>query len=594
MEEYVVANIAQQSIDKCRGRYKAMPKPSTSPEQTTIATAGKALDACDFAAIKQQQLVLSTPRFASDAKARALLAKMAAENQAQKDLDAVRKTLAAGDLVKAKSQFQKLRPTTCTRKGIVDVGAEIQRIDSALADADAALRTCEAPRVAAAGRQLAQLGYSSLAGKLKSLDAVATAAVQAPALQEEAKADYRRGQVSKAEAKLSVRWHNWTASRASRRVASCVERSLTIGSDRPELGRVVTAAAAAINSCDVGRMQDMSRQFAGVSHPTLTGLKRVMDELMAGVGLYEQAKQSYSQGDIGGAKSQLQRSVATIRKTGAECANLKKRIADNLDKIAQLEKVVATAQTAINSCDAGRMRDMSRQFASVNHPTLAGLKRKMDELTAGIDLYERAKQSYSRGDVGGAKSLLQQSAAAIDKAGAQCTDLKKRIADNLEKIAQLEKVAATAEAAIRACDVSRMQDMSRQFGSVGHPTLIALKRNMDEVTAGIGLYDQAEQSYSKGDLNGAKSQLQRSAATVDKTGAQCADLKKRIADSLEKIAQLEKVLGDADLAIRTCAIEGINILHAKFTSHPSHPLIREKIHALERQRFIARPMKSTR
>ncbi|MEM7069631.1 MAG: hypothetical protein AAF478_12190 [Pseudomonadota bacterium] len=234
------------------------------------------------------------------------------------------------------------------------------------------------------------------------------------------------------------------------------------------------------------------------------------------------ASASYSSGDIDATRSSIANARAALDGMGGapNCADLIGRIEKAQDKVNSLERAVNAVQTNVEACTPASLQGVISQYGSVNHPGIKDDVRKAQALLVAHGEADSARASYRAGDLKTARTALENTRNALDRAGSGgCQDLRELISRGLSRIDKLENAIRLAEEALRSCKPLRIRDWQGKLANVGNAAAGSIKARLEN-------YKKTCRQQRVSDLNqrcesayGKKSQINLS--SVDSDSPQC-------------------------------------------------------------------------
>ena len=265
---------------------------------------------------------------------------------------------------------------------------------------------------------------------------------------------------------------------------TCVAQALTAYNDGWGAGKI-----AAGPTCNVAtNATELSKLKAGLQDGTATQTQVTEFEGIAGLvrvahASYSAAKAAYSAGDIPATKAKLNEAKATIAAMGGtpSCAELSGKIDRGLARADRLERVLARARAALGSCDMAELRAVRDTLQGTSHRELKALAAQANRVLLAQAKFGAASAAYSRGALSAAKSDLRQAKALLaqNPAGANCTDLARRIDEGLRRVTKLQNAIRTANRAINACDIDAIKQSKVTLGRTSNPAADNVKGRFD-------------------------------------------------------------------------------------------------------------------
>jgi hypothetical protein len=277
------------------------------------------------------------------------------------------------------------------------------------------------------------------------------------------------------------------------------------------------------------------------------------------------------------------------------CPRLVPRIEAEKARITQfVNTLIAEADAAGRACNIHALGAIASKLQATEHPSLAAPRSRVVQLRTTIagaeEAYLKAIEQYRTGDFTAAIESYGRARASLDGTGGACPQLGQRIASGLDKARRTRDAIDRIDTALRSCDGRGLVALLKDVKTIPEPHQLLAEKiaQLEKVAPLLSRFDtafeRARQLYEKGDLAPAKSELRRLDAELEALGGtpDCPDLRNKVKDLIERIAILERDLGDADDAIRRCDPNPIDLLATQFRRDPYHRLIRAKIPELER------------
>ncbi len=280
--------------------------------------------------------------------------------------------------------------------------------DPAVADGQAALRSCEAAAIRQSRATLSRLRDRLDPGGLRVLDALVR--------EDEARRSYERAKARfEGAADLGALDAAARVLDEARRGQCPSLRQAVVALDRAirAVRAAVERATQAMASCDVGAMTAAEGALAGNGHPLVAAKRRrlvaVRGHVTAAASGIEEAVGRYRQGFLRQAANLLQQARGSLAQAApdAACPKLEKRIANGLRKIKWIEIFVARSDRAIAACDLPAVDALIALSEGKSHRII---DRKRDQLRqarkdcAGkegedriADTLQACKAKYGRG-----------------------------------------------------------------------------------------------------------------------------------------------------------------------------------------------------
>ncbi len=144
------------------------------------------------------------------------------------------------------------------------------------------------------------------------------------------------------------------------------------------LDEVLREIGNAVSSCNVAAIERVRQRYGNQSHPAITSALRTGDGIIAANASYEDAKRTYSSGDLGSAESSLSRARSALSQAGgAKCSDLRDKIAGGLSRVERLRDAIRSAEQAVSSCDQPAIKRWTGSLATVTNPAADPVKAKL-------------------------------------------------------------------------------------------------------------------------------------------------------------------------------------------------------------------------
>jgi hypothetical protein len=200
---------------------------------------------------------------------------------------------------------------------------------------------------------------------------------------------------------------------------------------------------------------------------------------------YEQAKGHYDAGQFSTAVVSYGNAQTLLAGIGgaSACPDLAKQIAAGRDKAEKTRDAVAKADAALSACDARPMSAALRELKPFPdpHPVLARKIAQLEQAAPKIAKFsatlEKGNELYEQGHLAKAKTVLQTLQAEIDALDGKpaCPDLSRKVVDTLDKISTLIGDLNEADAAIKRCDITEIDNLLRRFHAKPYHKMIRAK-----------------------------------------------------------------------------------------------------------------------
>lgn len=146
------------------------------------------------------------------------------------------------------------------------------------------------------------------------------------------------------------------------------------------LERVLSAARDAIDSCSPEAVRGVKARFGEMKHSAVRGLIDRADAVLSAEAIYQEARATYSAGDLSSTKASLTRAksqVASLGDTG--CSALAEKIDAAMDKVERLRNAINSAEQAVVSCDTKSIGRWRAALANVNNPAASAVKSQLEK-----------------------------------------------------------------------------------------------------------------------------------------------------------------------------------------------------------------------
>ncbi|MCB1487394.1 MAG: hypothetical protein KDJ88_08045 [Bauldia sp.] len=247
---------------------------------------------------------------------------------------------------------------------------------------------------------------------------------------------------------------------------------------------------AAIDACDIGRLEAMNAEIADRDHRYFAEARgRVAAALSscggqragetaalnceAATAALNKARASYKANDLGQASSQLALAQGFLDPAASQlCPDIGPRIAQGNANIAALQQAEAELQAALASCDAGRLNTVRARATGETHAWFVAAIARVDDGLArcGTQVenqcemlqtsFAAANEQFIAGNFDAVVVALEEMTArtARPESVAGCEDLAGRIPGAAAFVQKVMGMVGRAEAAIASCDAAEIED----------------------------------------------------------------------------------------------------------------------------------------
>jgi len=206
-------------------------------------------------------------------------------------------------------------------------------------------------------------------------------------------------------------------------------------------------------------------------------------------GAFNTAQGQYAAGDFKGSIKTLEGAKATVARLNGTppCIADTSRLDKGIAKAAKMDDAFGKIDAAIGACDAAKMASYSKQMSKLSnpHPLMAGKIAKLDRVQQAVAkpsaAYAQAQSLYAGGNLGPAKTKLIEAKTAVAALNGNpaCTDLVNKINRGINRIDRLISAFGAADAAIKSCNISRMEAWRLKF--VNNPSHPLIRQKIQEI-----------------------------------------------------------------------------------------------------------------
>jgi hypothetical protein len=235
-------------------------------------------------------------------------------------------------------------------------------------------------------------------------------------------------------------------------------------------------------------------------------------------------------------------------------------------------KLVAEADglgdPANTTCDASKLRSRAAQLRDTRFADVPGIKDRIDNLERLAGLYDqanaawdRAKAAYNRGETPIARSELDEAQAKVNAIGGKpdCSAKTQKIASARDKTDRLENALSRGEETLRQCVPATMAAHRQAIDDkTNHPALDRLSARIAVQLAALERFNATRAALKSGRLADARGALAAAESAIK--GApqgDCRGLRSKIAESADAIKVVARASADADSAIASCDMGGV-------------------------------------
>lgn len=243
-------------------------------------------------------------------------------------------------------------------------------------------------------------------------------------------------------------------------------------------------------------------------------------------------------------------SVADIVEPGSAATNTEENISEPEVVLAPATCTAGENQTIIDQLGAAANGGNAKAAAHI-----AKLRTVNAALSAVDGKLKEATQNYASGELTATRSALESAKSQLAALGGApaCPDLSSRIAANLFKVDRFENALSAMDDAIESCASGAISGAISTFSEINHPAMQAKLKHANTVMSANGLYEQARNSFSGGDLKAAEAKLVEVRNKLDSVqSAQCTPLREKINAGLAKIEKIENAIAQAKVAAANC------------------------------------------
>jgi hypothetical protein len=235
-------------------------------------------------------------------------------------------------------------------------------------------------------------------------------------------------------------------------------------------------------------------------------------------------------------------------------------------------KLVAEADDLGNpantTCDASKLRSRAAQLRDTRFAGVPGIKDRIDNLERLAGYYDqakaawdRAKAAYNRGETPIARSELVEAQRKVDaiKGKPNCSEKTQRIASAQRRIDRLENALSRAEETLRQCIPATMAAHRQAIDDkTNHPALDRLRARMAAQLAALERFAAAKAALKADKLADARSALAAAESAIKGAPqSDCRGLRSKIAERADAIKVVARASADADSAIASCDMGGL-------------------------------------
>jgi len=354
---------------------------------------------------------------------------------------------------------------------------------------------------------------------------------------------------------------------------------------RDAIDTIRKTAAAALSSCDAAAIDtaiaEAKADKSGELATELGQLQAASSAIAAVEAALKAADTAEQAGDLKGARAGLvaaREQVAKLQPPGT-CSGLDTKIAERLSDLDKKEQALAKADEALGTCS---IKPMQAALGELQGNTAPAAVKKAEELKNAIArvgeasaAYKEAQEHYRNGAVEPALSALGNALVALDalKPAVACQDKRDKIARALDKVNRLAEALAEPENALKACSPAELQAVSTKLAEINHPKLAFIKGRLAAALKAASGYPKAAAAYRAGRIDDSQSQLEQIQQSLAALGASdCAGLRERVNNGLQKIARLKEKAREVEAAIASCSSSRIKTA-AKGLSKSSNPFL---------------------
>ncbi|MCL4764734.1 MAG: hypothetical protein KJZ80_00695 [Hyphomicrobiaceae bacterium] len=257
-------------------------------------------------------------------------------------------------------------------------------------------------------------------------------------------------------------------------------------------------------TCDQRRNADIvsglraaaaSGSQAAMAH--IARLESINARISAAQSAYAAARETYSEGDMSAARSQLQQSKSAIDELGGtpDCSELAGKIAEGLSRADRMEQILTEARGAAERCDGAELETLRERYGSVHNTGLQSLLAQIEAISLANARYERAKEEFSAGQLAQTRASLVAARGSLSSARLPgCADLAGKLTDGIARVDKLEDAIHAGQQAVDACDASAITRWQTAFAKVSNPAAGAIKAALGNA---IGLCKDREREVAE-------------------------------------------------------------------------------------------------
>jgi uncharacterized Zn-binding protein involved in type VI secretion len=288
-------------------------------------------------------------------------------------------------------------------------------------------------------------------------------------------------------------------------------------------------AEAAIASCDPHRMVITRAKLRDASTGAFDEEIAKLDRIIGAIGVARSAIETAVQWrDEGSDATSIRISFTNAQKTLASirdivrCPELERHIADGLADLDKAGELASDADTALRTCDTGRIKSMLEKLAGTSNKAIAGKARRLE---AAIDAIASAEENFrlyqeklTAGDFTAAWVAVSRASRLVSSLqGASCDEQRRRFNSATWVVQEHYYAERDAKLALQSCNLNSLYIVRGTIERLGHP---ALKRHIARIDAAIGVaeeYQAAIEATRAENYEEADRLMQSTKALLDKT-----------------------------------------------------------------------------
>lgn len=235
------------------------------------------------------------------------------------------------------------------------------------------------------------------------------------------------------------------------------------------------------------------------------------------------------------------------------CGTVAARVAEAENGIqTTIAETVAAARNAAVQCNPQVISTAAQSLDSSAYPEVTAVQAELSDLagrvTTAINVFDSARTAYHAGDLGQARSRLEQAQQLFSQFGGtpDCANYLSRVATGFERLATLEQALGNADTAIANCDVrlitayqSRFEELAGKHVSIAAKASV-LKSTAVNISSVSQLIESATLDQNDGRMQQAADKASRTLTILDGAlnASNCTDLRAQLNTLLaQQVAQ---------------------------------------------------------